>query len=136
MPRVSVWLIRLSLLYLMIGISIGALLLTHKAIPISPKLWTLLPIHIELLVFGWIIQFTLGTAYWMLPRFLISKGRGNGSLAILMVVVLNVGIWLVIASNLFIDLTYLAFYGRVLETLAVLLFASLHWRRIVSYAKH
>lgn len=136
MPRVSIWMIRLSLLYLISGITIGALLLTHKAFPMSPQLWTFLPVHIELLIFGWIIQFTLGTAYWMLPRFLNSKERGNALMAVLMVVFLNVGIGVVITSNFSTGITHLAFLGRAFETLAVILFASLHWKRIVSYAKH
>lgn len=136
MPNVSVWMLRLSLAYLITGASIGSLLLVNKAILISYKLWALLPVHIELLIFGWIIQFTLGTAYWILPRFLISKDRGSEFLAILMLISLNVGILLVILSHLFYQLSPLALPGRLLETLAVILFAGLHWKRIVSYANH
>jgi len=42
-----------------------------------------LPIHIEVLIFGWIIQFTLGTAYWILPRFLQAPQRDPQCLLIL-----------------------------------------------------
>ena len=134
MPNVSVWMLRLSLVYLISGAGIGALLLFNKAVVVSYSLWALLPVHIEMLIFGWIIQFTLGTAYWILPRFLISKDRGNEYFAILMLVSLNAGILLVIVSELFYQEPALALTGRILETLAVILFAALHWKRIVSYA--
>jgi len=136
MPNVSVWMLRLSLFYLITGASIGSLLLINKAVLISYKLWALLPVHIELLIFGWIIQFTLGTAYWILPRFLISKDRGSELLANFMLLSLNAGILLVILSELFYSLSALALPGRILETLAVILFAGLHWKRIASYANH
>ena len=132
MPLISRLMIKLSLIYLALGVTIGALMLINKAWLISPILWFVIPIHIEFLIFGWIIQFTLGVAYWILPRFLESKGRGNKILAWFMVLFLNAGILLVAFSGYGLGRSF-ALTGRIFETLAVVLFISLHWKRVVTY---
>lgn len=132
MPLISRLMIKLSLVYLLLGVSLGALMLINKAWLISPILWFVLPIHIEFLIFGWIIQFTLGVAYWILPRYLETKGRGNAKLAWLMLVFLNAGILMVAFSAYGLGNTF-ALTGRILEALAVVLFISLHWKRVVTY---
>lgn len=135
MPRVSVWMIRMSFSYLAFGVSIGTLLLISKSLGIASFAWNLLPIHIEFLIFGWIIQFTLGTAYWILPRYLKAKGRGKSFPAILMVVFLNMGILLVVLSALKQDYSFFGLIGRFLQLISVALFIKLHWKRIISYAR-
>lgn len=136
MPGPSRWLIRLSFLYLVTGLLVGAGMLVHKALPLHPAVWALLPVHVELLIFGWIIQLTLGTAYWILPRFLTGKPRGDTHSAWLVVILLNVGIWLTIGDRLDLSRLPLAVAGRVLETGAVLLFIRLHWNRVTTYRDH
>lgn len=133
MPAPSRWMIRLSLMYLLSGIGLGSLILIHKAYPLHPALWQLLPVHIEITIFGWIIQFTLGTAYWMLPRFLEGPARGNPLLALSMVALLNLGIIFVIIDSLLPVTFPLRLAGRSLELISVILFLTLHWNRIVTY---
>jgi heme/copper-type cytochrome/quinol oxidase subunit 1 len=132
MPLVSRILIKASLVYLTVGLLIGVLMLINKAVFISPIFWFLIPTHIEIMIFGWIIQFTLGVAYWILPRFLKEKGRGSATLAWLMVVLLNVGVLLVAFSGYGLGRSY-ALAGRICEAIAVILFISLHWKRVVTY---
>lgn len=134
MPAVSRLMIRLSLIYLLLGLILGTLMLINKAHFIHPAMWFVLPAHIEWMIFGWIIQFTLGTAYWILPRILETKGRGPIWPAWLMAVSLNVGILFVTAGG-FIGSSYVL-TGRIFEILAVLLFVMLHWKRVVTYANH
>jgi len=134
MPAVSRWLLRSSLICLATGMIIGALLLANKALLLADWLWMLLPIHIELLIFGWIIQFTMGTAYWILPRFLEGPKRGNVSLAKFVVVLYNLGLIIAIMEP-FIQSNTLIVFSRILECTAVALFALLHWNRVVSYNK-
>lgn len=133
MPTPSRWMIRLALIYLIAGMAMGALLLIHKAYPINPAVWMLLPVHIEVTIFGWIIQLTLGTAYYMLPRFIEGPPRGRPWLAAAMVVALNLGILLVITDSLVMVRFPLQLTGRILEMLAVGIFIFLHWSRIVTY---
>jgi cbb3-type cytochrome oxidase subunit 1 len=133
MPKPSRWMIRLSLVYLMVGITLGALMFIHKAYPVHQAIWMLLPIHIEITIFGWIIQLTLGTAYWILPRFLEGPSRGDSNLAYLMIGSLNLGIIFVIADVLLSFPLPFDLLGRIFELVAVVLFVSLHWNRIVTY---
>jgi hypothetical protein len=122
--------IRLALSYFLIGIGIGGLMLANKAIGFYPQVWLLLPVHIEMMIFGWIIQFTLGTAYWILPRFTEGEPRGNEKLAVMIPVLLNLGILLIIGSHLFHTGQEIRVLGRIAETAAVPLFAALHWKRV------
>lgn len=133
MPTPSRWMIRISMLFLLMGMTMGAMMLIQKAYSIHPAIWILLPVHIEVTIFGWIVQFTLGTAYWMLPRFLTGSSRGNSSLAYAMVVLLNTGIIFVIADSLLSFALPLDLIGRLFELAAVGLFVKLHWNRAVTY---
>jgi len=133
MPLPSRLLIRCSFIYLLLAMLLGAIMLIHKAQPLHPAVWQLLPLHIEMAIFGWIIQFTLGTAYWMLPRFLKGPQRGSRRLAFVMIITLNLGIALTLVDSLFSTSLPLMLAGRIFELLAVILFVSLHWQRIVTY---
>jgi len=133
MPRPSRWMIRCSFVYLFLGILMGAMMLIHKAYFIHSAIWMLLPIHIEVTIFGWIIQLTLGTAYYMLPRFLEGPSRGDSRLAYVMIASLNLGIIFVIADSLLSFALPFDWIGRIFELAAVGLFVKLHWNRITTY---
>ena len=62
MPRLSRIAIRLSLAYLVVRSTFGALLLTNEGIPFAPTMWALLPAHIDIMFLGWMTQFALGVA--------------------------------------------------------------------------
>lgn len=133
MPGVTIWMLRLSLGYLIAGLGIGALILMNKAVLFAGSVWLWLPVHIEILIFGWIIQFTLGTAYWILPRYFETGDRGHPSYGILMVVFLNTGILLTAFSGFTGHPALFSLTGRLLEALSAGLFAALHWKRIATY---
>lgn len=133
MPAPSRWMIRCSLLYLLAGFTIGALILIAKAYLAYSQIWSLLSVHIEVLIFGFIIQFTMGTAYWILPRFLKGPPRGNIFWSKLMVVSFNAGILLNVLTYLNVIGRWGTVAGRILEVLAVITFIALHWNRAVSY---
>ncbi|GIK56456.1 MAG: hypothetical protein HND44_24345 [Chloroflexi bacterium] len=132
MPRLSLWIIRAALVYLLLGITIGSLLLAHKGIPFYPLLWGWLPAHIELLLMGWIVQLTLGVAFWILPRYWQRPRRPSEQYARIAFVLLNVGIWLVVAGTTFRAGVWVLFVGRLVEMGAVLFFAAHAWGRVVS----
>ncbi|TYP94811.1 Cytochrome C and Quinol oxidase polypeptide I [Fodinibius salinus] len=135
MPTPSRWMIKASMLYMLVGFSIGALILISKVYPELSTVWSLLTVHIEVGIFGWIIQLTMGTAYWILPRYLKTGSRGSSRLALVMVGLLNLGILINVASYLqFLD-SSATILGRLLEVGAVVLFIGLHWNRAVSYNK-
>ncbi len=133
MPSPSRWMIRGSFIYLLVGFLLGAILLINKAYPLYPQVWTLLAIHIEVLIFGWIIQLTLGTAYWILPKNITKQPRKIKKPALLMATLLNGGILLNISDHLFRFWEHAWVAGRSLELLAVVLFIALHWERVTSF---
>ena len=59
--------LRLALVWLMIGFVIGGLMLTDRRVPGDWRLW-LSPGHGHMLFVGWFLQFVVGVAYWLLPR--------------------------------------------------------------------
>jgi hypothetical protein len=129
MPRLSVYFVRASLIYLVLGFTFGGLLLANKGVMISPFIWALLPIHIEFLFIGWMIQLAIGIAFWILPRF--SKGplRGNERWSWSTFILLNAGILCIVLQSLF-GLQWFSVLGRVLETLALTAFAIGNWKRV------
>ncbi len=134
MPLVSRILIKASFIYLSVGLLLGVLMLINKAVFISPVFWFLIPAHIEVMIFGWIIQFTLGVAYWILPRYLEDKGRGSKPMAYLIPIFLNIGIVTMVSSDL-LNWNGMKLTGRLFELMAVLTFVILHWKRVVTYNK-
>ncbi len=127
MPRLSVWFVRASLIYLAIGFAIGALLLAEKGVPYFSGVWTLLPIHIEFLLVGWLVQLAMGVGFWILPRFGIGMPRGDERLIWASWICLNAGIWL-IAFQLWLSTALLA--GRVLEVMGVMVYILGSWGRV------
>ncbi|MCP4422553.1 MAG: hypothetical protein GY805_38575 [Chloroflexi bacterium] len=132
MPRLSQWFIRTAFIYLLLGFTIGALLLAHKGLPLHPALWSWLSAHIEFLLVGWIVQLTLGVAYWILPRYWKIPRHPKMGLVQVAFVFLNLGIWLVVAGTTFRAGRWVLFAGRIVEVAAVVFFALHFWKRIVS----
>src|SRR5512142_2097097 len=95
MPRQTVWFIRASLIYLLVGFIIGALILAQKGRPYDASVWLLLPIHIEVLLVGWLLQLVMGMAFWIFPRFGVGAARGRENWIWVSFVLLNLGILLV-----------------------------------------
>ena len=122
MPRLSQWMIRVALFYLMTGLTLGFLMMLAKVQWLSPVLWSLRPIHIECLQVGWMFHLALGVAYWIFPR---TKRvlRPRSELAWLSFGVMNVGIGLYFGSVLWLGAGWLLI-ARLLEFLALLLFAA------------
>ena len=130
LPRFSVWALRLALLYLVLGFTLGGLLLFHKGIPLTAALWSILPLHIEVLIFGWLVHLISGVAFWILPRFARAPKRGNERLAWASLLLLNGGIWFSGLGPFFPVQAGLILLGRTFELLAAVTFALHAWPRI------
>jgi hypothetical protein len=133
MPKLSVWLVRASLIHMGVGFLFGALILHHKGIPIYPWTWKLLNPHIEMMISGWTMQFVMGVAFWILPRFTVgftSEGRyGNSILGWWSFGALNSGV-LLVAVGAWFTLDLLTLAGRFCTFGAVCLFVVLIWPRV------
>ncbi len=67
MDRFSTIAIRSSLIWLLFGITAGAAMLNDAWLPGQWRLW-FGATHPHILFIGWFFQFTMGVAYWLLPR--------------------------------------------------------------------
>ncbi|MCC5942796.1 MAG: hypothetical protein JJU37_14735 [Balneolaceae bacterium] len=135
MPTLSVWILRLSLVYLFITAISGSVLLIHKSIPLHPAAWSLLPIHFEMAIWGWLVQFVMGTAYWMFPRYLTGPKRGNEIFAVISVVLLNTGILLLISAPFISPDNAIKAISRLVIVVSVALFSASLWNRVLSYRR-
>jgi hypothetical protein len=66
-PKLTVLFVRTALCYLTVGFSLGALLLANRGVALGAPIGRLLPLHIEFLLIGWMVQLALGVAFWILP---------------------------------------------------------------------
>jgi heme/copper-type cytochrome/quinol oxidase subunit 1 len=127
MPRLSVWFVRASLIYLLLGFTFGALILAQKGISYYPPVWNLFPIHTEFLLIGWFVQLAMGVAFWILPRFSSGPPRGNVKLIWISFMLLNLGI---LCGVLRLWIPPAALIGRAAEAAAGIVFAIGLWRRV------
>ena len=127
MPRLSVWFVRASLIYLAAGFVLGALMLAEKGIPYYAGVWLLLPIHMEFLLAGWLLQLAMGVAFWILPRFGQGAPRGRESLLWISFILLNAGVMLTVLQ-LWVPAALLAW--RLGEALGIMIYILGSWRRV------
>ncbi len=119
MPAASIRLIRTAILHLGLGALLGALMLAARGQIVPPEVLTLLPLHREMLLFGWLIQLALGVAWWMFPKFRSGAARGFDLLPQAGWVFLNMGI--VLAGIGAVTSLGLTPPGRILEVLGIVL---------------
>lgn len=129
MPRLSAYALRAALLYLLVGFTFGALILTQKGLQIWPWAWQLLNAHMEFLLVGWSVQLAMGVAYWILPR-ITGGSRGNTRLAWAAFLLLNAGVLAAALAGTTRAATAWMPAGRALEVLAAAAFALHAWRRV------
>jgi cbb3-type cytochrome oxidase subunit 1 len=140
MPKLSAWAARAALLYFAGGTALGALLLAGKAAALpspvvseaEPWLWALRPLHVEALLFGFVVQLVFGVAFWILPR---TPVRPSGRPVGLALVLLNAGVWLV-AAAVSAGVEGLAVAGRGCEAAACGIFAHHAWPRVRATRRH
>ncbi|MGH7499440.1 MAG: hypothetical protein ACREL3_11400, partial [Gemmatimonadales bacterium] len=91
MPRLTRWLIRAAMLYLVAALALGIIMQSPFAAqsPLTRAIW---PAYLHLLVVGWLTQLIFGVAYWMFPRYSAEQPRGSERLGWAALVLLNVGL--------------------------------------------
>ena len=129
MPKLSVYWVRASLIYMGIGFLFGTLILYHKGVPTFDWAWRLLNPHIELMVFGWTMQFVMGIAFWILPRFSGKQRYGKTFLGWGSFVLLNCGIVLNVYGLWSVN-PLPSLFGQLSTFGAIVVFAILIWSRV------
>ena len=123
MPPASARLQRTALLYLVVGIAIGATLLAAKGLGFTLPYVPLMLLHAELLLVGWLLQFTMGVAHWMLPKHAAGPERGPEGPVTAAWLLLNAGVWLAGLGPVMAWPAVVGGAGRAAEVGAVLAFA-------------
>jgi hypothetical protein len=96
-PLLSALYVRTALIWLAVGATLGGAILWSKVAPL-PYAWQFLTAHIHLLTWGWVLQLTLGVAYWILPRF--GTARPRAWLAVAAYVLLNAALVITVVASL------------------------------------
>lgn len=133
MPATALWLIRTSLVYLGLGVTLGTALLFNKGIPLAPGVLRLLPAHIEFLLAGWVFQLVMGVATWIFPRFGVpQRAYGSDPATWIAFGLLNCGVWLAGMGALLPGRAgeILPLIGRLAETMGAVVFAVNIWPRV------
>jgi hypothetical protein len=125
MPLLTRVYIRTALIWLAVGTVFGAVILWSKASPI-PGAWQLLTAHIALLTWGWLLQFTLGVAYWILPR--LGTIRPRPWLAVAAYALLNTALVVTMAASL-LPVAWPGVLVGALQLLSLAAFALHAWPR-------
>ncbi|PJZ81062.1 hypothetical protein [Leptospira meyeri] len=134
-PIQSVWFIRISLIYLLLGTSLGVVLMFNKAFAFSSEIWRLLPLHYSILIWGFFLQLIMGTAYWMFPKFLSENPRGAIWQVWFLFYTYNLGLILFLITKFILPFESLALLGKFLIFLGLVTFVKLVWARVISYNK-
>ncbi len=90
MPLIVRWYLRTALVMFVLALVAGILQALTGPLPGLPP--GLTPVYFHLLMVGWVTQFILGIAIWMLPKYSQEKPRGNESLAWATYILLNSGL--------------------------------------------
>ncbi|MBI5879215.1 MAG: hypothetical protein HZB53_16325 [Chloroflexi bacterium] len=130
MPRLTRLCMRAALVYLGLGFTFGALMLADKGVPFAPWLLQLLPLHIEVLLFGWTVQMVMGVAFWIMPKFGRGTSRGRERFAWAAFFLLNAGVWLAGAGELSGLPAAVTLAGRLCEAGAAACFVFHAWPRV------
>lgn len=132
MPLLSRYFIRSALIYFGIGFTIGGLILSAKAGYVDARVWNWLPMHLTLLMVGWLIQLTLGVAYWILPRInLGDRGRQRWAWASFICLQIGLALTLLTGLNQWLPAIQAVFApALILQAVGVMLFAFHAWPRI------
>lgn len=132
MARISVWFVRAALVHFAVGATVGAWGLAAKsglwvAVPLGLR-----PLHVDVMLIGWVCQLAVGVALWILP---FSGGVSRDRRFWVAWLLLNGGVGLVVVGQgraaLGIQLA-----GRACELLAGGLLVWGLWPRLRSIRQH
>lgn len=126
MARISVWFVRAALLHFAVGATAGAWTLAGKGGVGPPVLLPLRPLHVEVVIVGWVCQLAIRVALWIFPfsRSVSEDRRFWGAWGLL-----NGGVLLVVLGKWDVG-AGLQLLGRTGELVAVGLLVCGLWPRL------
>ncbi len=97
MPLIVRWYLRTALVMFLLALLVGLLQSLSGFFSFSTS--GLVPVFFHLLMVGWVTQFILGIALWMLPKYSMEKPRANETLSWAAYILLNTGLLLRVISE-------------------------------------
>ncbi|OJX38229.1 MAG: hypothetical protein BGO78_09420 [Chloroflexi bacterium 44-23] len=134
MPAIVRWYLRTALVMFVLALTVGVVQNLNGTLPFISAALT--PVYFHLLMVGWVTQFIMGVAIWMLPKYSMQKPRANESLSWAAFILLNGGLLLRAVSE---PLNYgspgmiwgwLLVFSAFLQWMAGLFFVINSWRRV------
>lgn len=135
MPFLSVLLVRTALCWLAVGVTMGALLLSAKATPLPSEVFRLFHAHSEAVLVGWMVQFAMGVAWWILPKYPRLPERGPAAPVWASWLLLNAGVLLAGVGRGVGAANGVLMAGRAAELVAALAFAAAAWPRVKAFGR-
>lgn len=130
MPRLTIFYIRISLFYLLTSSLIGILFLLSREYSSLLFFLKWKNVHLIWILFGWLLQFAIGTAWWIFPRLFTENKYGNLKLGWLGFLLINTALLLQIIHPYFPIVMKLGFV-MIFIGLAIQAFSL--WRRVLTY---
>ncbi|MDX9850668.1 MAG: hypothetical protein RBT01_09195 [Anaerolineaceae bacterium] len=134
MPLIVRWYLRTALAMFILALLVGLVQNLSSLFSFLPS--GFVPVYFHLLMVGWVTQFILGVALWMLPKYSMEKPRGNETLSWAAYILLNVGLLMRAFSEPFHTISPGMIWGWFLVTsaflqwLAGLLYVINAWQRV------
>lgn len=135
MPFLSVLLVRTALCWLAVGVAMGSLLLSAKAAPLPVGVFRLFHAHSEAVLVGWMVQFAMGVAWWILPKYPRLPERGPGAPVWAAWLLLNAGVVLAGVGQSVGAPDGVVMAGRTAELAAAMAFAAAAWPRVKAFGR-
>lgn len=136
MPTLTRWYVKTSLIYLVAGLALAALLALAQVIDQPRLLSASGPVYLHLFLVGWITQLIMGIVFWMFPKYSKARPRGSERLAAITYVLLNAGLMLRVIGEPARAIGPGAVWGwmlvvsALLQWLAGMLFVANTWGRV------
>ena len=134
MPATTRVYVKASILYLILGAALGALLLINGWLPLGSAIYYVKPAHVQFLIVGWLTQLILGVAWWLFPPMAFrlrgqsyppgQAQRGSEPLFWATFALLNAGVLLYAVSEPLYARTGSGFFGGLITLSGLCLFAA------------
>ena len=134
MPTTTRVFVRASILYLILGAALGALLLMNDWLSLGSAVYYVKPAHVQFLIVGWLTQLILGVAWWLFPPMAFrlrgqhyphgQAQRGSEPLFWVTFALLNAGVVLYALAQPLFTRTGSGFFGGLVALAGVCLLAA------------
>lgn len=125
--------LRIALIYLLIGVTLGTIGLIEKALGVRYGFGEVVAIHRSLLLYGWTLHLIIGVAYWILPTFGARVNVGREGFARASLVLLNIGVIVTSLAVFVKSAAILELVGYIFILLGSGSFALHAWPRIKEF---